>query len=332
MQKDIQSAFLDLVIGHRRSSKGWINLNCPSCGDARGRFGIMATPTGGFRARCFNGACPWNDSPTGWEPGGGLGGRPRKLFEALGGDVRDLPIDALLRKSDTYDGSGRQVLAGEKPATRFDDVPLPDDCMPLEDAYPETESAERGLSACIDYAIGLGDEIADSVKLMWSPKHPLHVILPYTHHGRTVGWMGRKAIPGKDRFIGTSPPDFMYRQDTLERTDARSAILVEGVMDAAVIRGVASRGASLTKKQELLLNICGQNIIALPDWSTDGVGLIDAAQRNGWQVSVPDWDIGVKDATEAARRYGILYAIDSIVSSATRDYFKARLRIKLRTK
>lgn len=333
-QKDVLTAFLDLTVGGRRASTGWINMNCPSCGDTRSRFGLMVTGTGGFRARCFNAGCDFNTSATGWEPGGGLGGRPRKLFEALGGDVRDLPMETLFRRSDTFDRNGNAVVKGETAAFRFDEVQLPPGSVLLADANPQSDDEEQGLYGAFNYVLDvLGEEIAEATAFHWSPKHPNHVIIPYMHHGRVVGWLGRKTAPGhRDRFIGSAPADYMYRQDTLERTDARAAIVMEGVQDADAIRGVAVRGAKVTKKQELLLNICGQRIITLPDWSKDGEGLIDDAERNGWLVSVPDWDPDVKDATQAVKRYGRLYAIQSVVSVASPNYLKARAAVRLRGK
>ena len=37
----------------------------------------------------------------------------------------------------------------------------------------------------------------------------------------------------------------------------------------------------------------------------------------GWEVSVPDWDSGISDCAEATKRYGTLYTLESIFSSAT---------------
>lgn len=327
---DLLDAFLAVVPSGRRSARGWMNFNCPMCGDTRGRCGVMVTPTGGFRARCFNSGCTLSDSPTGWEPGSGFGGRPRKLYEALGGDVRDLPIDAILRKADTFDLRGGRVSA-EAPRLRFDRMDLPVGCAPLWEAEPTTDGEERGLMSCVSYLEErLGAEMAEAISPMWSPRHPFHVITAFRHHGEVVGWQGRKSTPGKDRFIGQSPADYVYRQDTLERTDARAAIVVEGVTDADAILGVGIRNSTPTKKQVALLEGCGQRIIVLPDWQADATRLIDEAERRGWDVSVPEWDPGIKDATEAARRYGRLYAVASVVSGAGRNYLKARAAARLR--
>src|SRR5580704_1562712 len=78
----------------KRNARGWIQFNCPSCGDKRNRGGLMETPTGGFRYRCFNGGCPY-ENPTGWEPDEGLVGRARRLFLLLDGDLSDIPASML---------------------------------------------------------------------------------------------------------------------------------------------------------------------------------------------------------------------------------------------
>lgn len=254
------------------------------------------------------------------------------MFEALGGDPRDLPLTDLFRKADTYDRSGRLVLSADAPRLRFDRIDLPRSCVPIADACPDTEEQERGLVGCINYMVDdLGEELSEAIEAMWTPEHPYHVIVPFRHHGEVVGWIGRKCSPGKNRFIGFAQPDYIYRQDTLERTDARAAIVVEGVMDADAIIGVAIRNSSPTKKQVALLDGCGQRIIVLPDWSADATKMIDVAETHGWDVSVPDWDAGIKDPCDAVRRYGRLYAIATVVSGAAKNYLKARAAARMRT-
>ena len=83
---------------HRRTGRGWITFNCPSCGDRRGRGGFLETPSGGWRYRCFNGGCEY-ERGTGWEPGNRFYGRPHRLFELLGGDIADIPKQFLEHRS-----------------------------------------------------------------------------------------------------------------------------------------------------------------------------------------------------------------------------------------
>lgn len=59
------------------------------------------------------------------------------------------------------------------------------------------------------------------------------------------------------------------------------------------------------------------------------MSFITAAERNGWRVSVPRWDSGVKDVIDAVRRYGMLHTIESVVAGATKNYVKARAALNM---
>jgi hypothetical protein len=73
-----------------RSGNGWYNFNCPACGDREHKAGFTTTSSGGWRYRCFRARCGYSEA-TGWEPGRNLGGREKRLYELLGGDLADLP-------------------------------------------------------------------------------------------------------------------------------------------------------------------------------------------------------------------------------------------------
>lgn len=321
--RSVTDAFVEEVLPRSggRSPAGWMSTDCPSCGDTRGRGGLLVTGSGGFRYRCFNGGCEFNEQPTGWEPGSGLAGRPRKLFSLLGGNLKDLPIEDLLRTSDTFDRKGRITSRGGKEVSlSFPEIQLPAGSVLMEDA-----PLAAGKAA--EYLFSRGEELALSGDFMWSPRFPYHVIVPFLHRDTIVGWSARasNSIDKSRRFLGQCPGDFTFRQDTLERGSSRSAIVTEGVWDAMAVSGVAVRNASPTKKQLALLDACGQDIIMLPDREPEGLRFIDVAQDMGWRVSIPDWDPGVSDAVEACKRYGMLYTVESIVQAATRNYTMARV-------
>lgn len=327
-QKDIKQAFLDLMPLGQRSGSGWRNCDCPLCGDTRKRLGILETPTGGWRATCFNAGCLLADKPTGWEPGNGLGGRPRILFEALGGDIRDIDLKILFQSASSYDRRGNKIGDGKSAVTSFPRCDLPDGAIRLRDGMEDGLDDDRFVGV-LEYLRSRGAELLDAWDYRWSPEHPNHLIIPYFHHGMIVGWLGRKVLPGKDRFIGHSPSDYIFRQDSVESKTGRSVIVSEGVMDAISMDGMAVRSSRMTELQRLFLEICGRRVIILPDFTKDGMALIDAAEANGWDVSVPDWDRGIKDATAAASRYGRLYTIESIVAGAGKNYLKARTKAQL---
>jgi hypothetical protein len=88
----ITQKFLDILPrGARQNHKGFINFPCPGCRHNDNRSGLVVTGTGGFRFRCFHTSCDYN-SATGWEPGGFVGPRTRRLYEQMGGDPGELRV------------------------------------------------------------------------------------------------------------------------------------------------------------------------------------------------------------------------------------------------
>lgn len=307
---------MNAIPGVAPNHKGIYNLNCPYCGDKRGRLGIFVLPGGGIRAKCFNGGCAF-ENPTGWEPGGRIGGRLKLMFKLLGGNVMDLPMDAMSGPA----GPGNRLEDKRGWTDSFQEVELPRGCVnAFGPGVPDSVA---------EYLASRGEELCASHEFLWSPAAPTYAIVPFRHYGRVVGYMGRNTSASGQKFIGRCAQDYIFAQDTI-RDASRSVILVEGVFDAIAIGGVAGRSSALTKSQAELLDDCGSAVIVLPDQQQEGLSYVEAARKRGWYVSIPEWDPGVKDAAQAAARYGKLYAIESVVSGACRDYNKAAMAIKLR--
>jgi hypothetical protein len=94
----ITQKFLNIIpTGAKRDRKGYINFSCPGCKHNDNRSGLVVTPSGGFRFHCFHASCDYH-SNTGWEPGGLIGPRTRRLYEEMGGDPGDLRAKPKLLK------------------------------------------------------------------------------------------------------------------------------------------------------------------------------------------------------------------------------------------
>lgn len=309
-----------------RSSRGWINIDCPACGDTRGRGGFIPTPEGGFRYSCFNGGCEFNGTPTGWEPGGGFGGRPRKLFEMLGGDIRDIPLEDIMRMSkDRFRGS-----SGASPTLSFEECPLPEHCVPIHDPGIHVDDPKYLKAA--EFIMGKPPGVLERGSFYWTPLHKNYIILAFHHYDKIVGWMGRATNEAiEQRFIGKSPPNYVFNQDKLERVSGKVAVVVEGPYDALALgNAFATRNSKITDTQQALFEMSGRRIIVLPEQNKTGLSYIDTAEKMGWEISIPHWDSGVKDPVNAAARYGSLYTLESVVSGAGRNYAGARFRIEVR--
>jgi hypothetical protein len=333
LDQKILDAFVDVLPNsYNKTARGWYNFNCPSCGDTRGRGGFLMTSTGGFRYRCFNGGCDFNSQNTGWEPGSGLGGRPRELFQLLGGNPSDLPSRFTMMQADHFTKRGDLIKneTKEKPVLNFPRENLPDDTVSILD--PGKFVTDKKYERVLDYLIGRGEEVAISYDFKWSPKFPNHLIIPYKHFDSVVGYLARSVLPeDKNRFFGPCPSDYIFGQDKVDLDGpARSVIVTEGVMDAIVLDGMACRNSSMTDKQKLFLNLCGRQKIILPDMERSGLNYVEIAEENNWYVSLPKWDRNVKDATEAVNRYGRLYTIESVVKGATKNYLTAKLKLSMK--
>lgn len=305
-------------------ARGFNNINCPACGDKRARGGFAKTETGGFRYFCYNGGCTYNSNPTGWEPGNGLNGRVRDLFEMLGGSIRDIPISELRR-------AGNNRLGGRsndnEVATRFSEIPLPKDSLLLEEAAEEYEKA----FAVLNYLNGRSPMYMETgYPFVWTPEYADYVILPFIHYNqKVVGYMGRNIHKksGSGRFIQKAPSDYMFNQHLLSQDSGSYIIVTESPMEALLLQGVGVRENRLTRKQINLLKSSGRIPILVPDqYADESKPFLDAAKENDWFVSVPDF--GGKDAGVSIQNKGLLWTAEQIMSEKTKDYGKTKFRMR----
>lgn len=289
------------------SGTGWNNFNCPACGDKRGRGGILFTHSGGFRYRCFNGGCKY-EKPTGWEPGNGFGGRPRRLFEDLGGDVRSIPAWELLKwNQSVYDHKGNLTARTEEldVSWKFPSVELPKGSMLLTDAARFEKAAMRVLK----YLLSRNPANARDFPYIWSSEYPCYLIIPFLHyHDQIVGYVGRHIHlkTGERRFIGKAPADYVFNQHLLSKDTGLYMFVVESPMDAIPLRCLASRGNNFTEKQINLLRVSGKEIVLIPDFKEgEPWNFYETALKNGWHVSCPEF-MGAADICESVKSNGVL--------------------------
>ena len=193
------------------------------------------------------------------------------------------------------------------------------------------------------YAESRGWAISEHYEFFWSPstQHGMNrrLIVPMYYQGRTIGYTARAIDPdNKQRYQMVAPSGFLFGADLLDDHRRSTIVLMDGVLDAIALDGVACLGPSMNKEQIDWLKSCGKRIIVLPDRDQQGLQLIDIALANDWDVSFPCvargsdnwWDERVKDAAQACALYGRLFVITSVLQEATNHKNKINfLRKKL---
>ena len=113
-----------------------------------------------------------------------------------------------------------------------------------------------------------------------------------------------------------------------QNDDRKYVVAVEGPIDAIAIDGVALLGSEVKEQQTALLNSLGKHVIVVPDRDDAGKNIVKQAIANGWGVSMPPWDMEIKDVNEAVQKYGKIYTLHTIVGYAEFNELKIQLGAK----
>lgn len=367
MSNEIIEAFHRLFPSKQKTNaRGWITFNCPACNDTRGRGGFVDTPTGGFRYRCQNGGCRY-ERVTGWEPDNPFLGRPRRLFELMGGSITDLPKDLVdpnhPKKPKPYDMSSleaRQVWihdmqadwSPEAAATKSSEfkrhlevaLEFPEVKLPRGTVYLWDADTHDALDAQL-YANDRCRFYMGQAPLLWCPRYSRYVIVPFIEKHKFIGWVARRIDDNGMPHIKSPgfPSDYMLNQHLRYRY--QTVLVVESSFDALALRGLCTFGNVISRKQENLLNRlrdAGKRIVLIPDFhQNEWRDYWRTAKENSWYLSTPErWggsDIEspedyIKDPGESIKRHGLLYTIETIMNSITNNYFQTEIILASRSR
>jgi hypothetical protein len=153
------------------------------------------------------------------------------------------------------------------------------------------------------------------------------VVIPYTYKGKIVGHTSRFLDNKVPKYINEQQPGYVFNID-MQKDEWQVCILTEGIFDALAIDGVAVMHDDISNEQAELLSTLNRQIIVVPDRDKTGMKMIDRALALGYQVSLPDWDAGVKDVNDAVVKYGKIQTILSILQTATNSKIKIELQRK----
>jgi len=317
----IQNTLLAVLPPNRKKTpSGWDSFNAPCCHhrgnrqDDRKRGGIMITGDS-FSYHCFN--CGFK---AGWSPGKLLSTNTRKLFNWMGIpdiEVQRMALEALKDK---------QSLPVYKKQFSFDleDVALPNECKTIEQWVNEG-SNDPDLVAVINYILDRGMNY-DWYPWMWSAANGYRdrVILPFYQDDRIVGYTGRKIVDGKPKYLTHSQPSYVFNL-TRQQNSRKYVIVVEGQFDAVAVEGVAIMSNEANDAQISRINSLTREVIVVPDRDRAGAKMLKTALDNGWSVSLPPWNNGVKDVADAVKQYGRLYTLATILHYKESNQIKIQL-------
>jgi hypothetical protein len=325
----IVSDVLTLYLPAKRKTtpSGWTSFNAPCCvhngenADTRGRGGLI-TEGEVISYHCFN--CGYKAS---WQPGRNLSYKFKKLLEWLNtpdNEITKLALD-VMRVNEGVEVQQRHVELPE-----FATIQLPEDAVRIKDIpdYNENNKYFKYFLQVVEYMAKRNLNL-DDTDYYWSPTlaYRDRLIIPFYYEGRIVGYTARTVSDNRVKYLTDSQPGFVYNLDE-QRSQKVFTIVCEGPVDAIHIEGCALTGSEINDAQALLLNRLDKDKIVVPDRDRPGKKLVEQAIDLGWGVSMPDWNSGINDISDAVAEHGRLYTLYSIVSAAETSPLKIRLKAK----
>ena len=315
---------LSYLPGKRKQTpSGWVSFNAVCChynvgsADKRSRGGLKATEQG-WSYHCFN--CGYTAS---FILGRTVSFKARRLLSWMGvpdSEIDHLNLESLKHRNIHGILEDRQKMFNTLAAIEFDERDLPPFAELLTDQGTYREYVQ---SRCVpdDFPI-MVQEQNDGVH--WTRPH---VVIPFTHNDRIVGYTCRFLDNKQPKYISDSQPNYVFGTD-LQRTDWEHALVMEGIFDALSIGGLAVMHNTISDGQARLIRSLGKQITVVPDQDTAGLELIDRAVELGWAVSIPNWEPHIKDVNDAVIEYGRLGALLTIMQARETSKIKIELRKK----
>lgn len=318
----------------RPASKNWQKRCCMLCHtqghgvDKRYRFGIQFNPAS-IAINCFN--CGFSAAYT-------EGKDISKSFKFF---LKEIQISEEFIKTIEFEIfkiknniSDDNSLAEKLQINNYYNKWVPADLPPNTHTlmkWLESDCQDPHFLKVVNYAINRN--LFELNKFYWSTdtKKILNdrLIIPFYYKNKIVGYTARLCYDPKDKttskYYQMVPTDFVYNLDNQEDWNRKYVIVTEGVLDAYVVDGVSVLGEVNQNKIDTI-NRLQKKVIVMPDRDKKGGDLVDAAISTGWAVSFPKWENGIKDAAQAAQKYGRLLTVHSIIQSAVYDSLDIRLK------
>lgn len=151
------------------------------------------------------------------------------------------------------------------------------------------------------------------------------IIIPYTYNNKIVGHTSRFLDNKIPKYINEQQPGYVFGLD-FQKPDWQVCILVEGIFDALSLNACALTHNTINDDQAYLLSMLNRKIIFVPDRDKTGLATCDKALELGYSVSIPEWDVDVKDVNDAVVKYGKFSTLISILHAATNSKVKVEMQ------
>lgn len=316
----------------KTTGRGFNSFNCPACvrmgqprNDTKKRCSVKYDAQG-IGINCFN--CGLKVR---FQKGGLLSKKMELFLETLGvsqSKIKELYFWAWEIKRLLHDANIE--LPNVSPSffhSGFPTSDLPEKAKPIIQLADEDCDDEDFLDV-IKYLFSRGDELTAATDYHWTPstKNNMHrrLIIPFYYEDRIVGYTGRSIDDIKPKYFNKFPEGYLFNCNVMN-LNRKYMILTEGIFDALAIDGVGLQSNELNDKKVNWINSSKQTKILVPDRDQSGGRLVDIAMQNGWHVAFPRtgsgsnqwWDDDIKDIADAVKRYGKLWTLRSIISTAT---------------
>lgn len=315
---------LSIIPGKKKiASKGWYSFNAVCChhrghrADDRGRAGVTFDSNDDWTYHCFN--CGFS---TRFILGKSLAPKVRQLLMWCGiseDQIKKWSFESLRQKSIL------DLIGEEKPKwkIKFDTVDLPDDAVPIDPTNPEHIKF-------VEYLQSRGFKY-DDFPFLITPKakdrNSNRIIMPYTFKDKPVGHISRYLDNRIPKYIKQQQTGYVFGYDQ-QKPEYEVCLVFEGVLDAISLNGCALTHDSISDEQATVLRKLHKRVIIVPDQDKSGLAICERALDLGFQVSIPDWGEGIKDANDAVLKYGKLPTLLSILQSATSSKIKLEMQRK----
>jgi len=315
---------LSYLPGKRKQTpSGWVSFNAVCCHhnggsqDRRGRGGLKATEQG-WSYHCFN--CGYTAS---FILGRTLSFKARRLLNWMGvpdNEIEHLNLESLKHRSIHGILEDRNKTFNTLAAIEFEERDLPPfaELLVDEDGH---RNYVRNRQVPEDFPVMVQLQ-NDGVH--WTRPH---VVIPFTHDNKIVGWTCRFLDNKQPKFISDSQPGYVFGTD-LQHTNWEHVLVTEGIFDALSIGGLAVMHNTISDAQARLVRSLGKQVTVVPDQDQAGIELIDRAVELGWAVSIPNWPAHIKDVNDAVVEYGRLGALITIMAARETSRIKIELRKK----